>query len=72
MVDSRIELFSDTTWRDYDLVIEARSGWDGVLSSYGIRGVVLPPGAELARELSRTAGWRLIADGPAGSVFVRY
>lgn len=71
MVDSRIELFPATVWRDYDLVIGARDGWDRVLDRYGIRGVVLPPGAVLTPELSRADGWRAIADGPAGSVFVR-
>jgi hypothetical protein len=71
MVDSRIELFPASVWRDYDLVVGARDGWDRVLDRYGIRAVVLPPGAVLVRELSRAWGWRSIANGPAGSVFVR-
>jgi hypothetical protein len=71
MVDSRIELFSSRVWRDYDVVIEAREGWERVLERYRIRGVVLPPRATLADEMSRADGWRRVADGPAGSVFVR-
>jgi hypothetical protein len=71
MVDSRIELFPEGVWSDYDVMIVARDGWDRVLDRYGIRGVVLPPVAVLARELSRADGWRLITEGPAGSVFIR-
>jgi hypothetical protein len=71
MVDSRIEVFSDATWRDYDVVIEAGEGWGRVLNRYDIQGVVLPQRAVLARELSRADAWRLVADVPAGSVFVR-
>jgi hypothetical protein len=71
MVDSRIELFPSRVWRDYDVVIEARDGWERILERYRIRAVVLPPGATLTGELSGADGWRRVADGPAGSVFVR-
>jgi hypothetical protein len=71
MVDSRIELFSDAQWHDYDRAITAADGWDLVLDRYGIDGVILPPDAVLRDELVRAPGWRLVVDGPAGSVFVR-
>jgi hypothetical protein len=71
MVDSRIELFSDAVWHDYDRAIAAAKGWDRILDRHRIEGVILPPRAVLKDELSKAAGWRRVMDGPAGSVFVR-
>jgi hypothetical protein len=71
MVDSRIELFPDTVWDDYDRVITAGDGWERILDDHRIAGVVLPPRAVLRGQLRGTHGWRQVVDGPAGSVFVR-
>lgn len=71
MVDSRIELFSEAVWHDYDRAITAAEGWDRILDRHRIEGVILPPRAALKDELSKAHGWRRVADGPAGSVFVR-
>ncbi|HUF59122.1 MAG TPA: hypothetical protein VMR89_06560 [Actinomycetota bacterium] len=71
MVDSRIELFPAEIWRDYDTAIVAGDGWQAILERYEISGVILPPGAVLARELREDPAWRLGTEGPAGSVFVR-
>ncbi len=71
MVDSRIELFSDGVWRDYDRAIAATDDWRQILDDHRIDGVVLPPEAVLRDELSDADGWRRVVDGPAGSVFVR-
>jgi hypothetical protein len=71
MVDSRIELYSDAVWHDYDRAIAAASGWDRILDRYRIDGVILPPRAVLKDDLSRADGWKRVVDGPAGSVFVR-
>ena len=37
MVDSRIELFPDTVWDDYDRVITAGDGWERILDDIGSR-----------------------------------
>jgi len=71
MVDSRIELFPDGVWRDYDRAIAAADGWERILNEHRIDGVILPPDAVLREELSEAHGWRRVVDGPAGSVFVR-
>lgn len=71
LVDSKVEFFPPAIWRAYTQVIDARDGWERVLDRYRIQGVILPPGSVLARELSLTDGWRRVARGPAGSVFVR-
>jgi hypothetical protein len=71
MVDSRIELFPGEVWQDYDTAIVAGEGWEAILDRNEIAGVILPPGAVLAREVRDDAAWTLEADGPAGSVFVR-
>jgi hypothetical protein len=71
MVDSRIELFPSTVWRDYSLATRADRGWERLLDRYGIRGVVLPPGEPLGVALAKTPGWTLGAQIPSGSIFVR-
>jgi len=71
MVDSRIELFPDALWRDYDRAITAADGWDQILDRHEIEGVILPPESVLTDELLRAEGWKRVVDGPAGSVFVR-
>jgi hypothetical protein len=71
MVDSRIELYPDAVWLDYDRAIAAADGWDRILDRYRIQAVVLPPDAVLRKELSGDHDWRRVVDGPAGSVFVR-
>jgi hypothetical protein len=71
MVDSRIELYSDAVWHDYDRAIAAADGWDQILDRNRIQGVILPPRAVLKDELLKAHDWRRVVDGPAGSVFVR-
>ena len=71
MVDSRIELFPSTVWRDYSLATRADRGWERLLDRYGIQGVVLPPGEPLGVALGETPGWTLGAQTPSGSIFVR-
>jgi hypothetical protein len=71
MVDSRIELYPERVWLDYDRAIGGVGDWEGILDRYGVAGVVLPPHATLKGPISRAAGWTEVVDGPAGSVFVR-
>jgi hypothetical protein len=71
MVDSRIELYPDRVWLDYDRAIAAADGWDRILDAYRIQAVVLPPDAVLRRPLARADGWTEVTTGPAGSVFAR-
>jgi hypothetical protein len=71
MVDSRIELYGDRVWRDYDRATGAQENWQEILDRYSIDGVVLPPDAVLKDDLAGSAGWTIVVDGPAGSVFVR-
>ena len=71
MVDSRIELFPSTVWRDYSLATRAARGWERILDRYEIRGVVLPPGEPLGVALERSPGWTLGARIRSGSIFVR-
>ena len=42
-----------------------------ILDRHEIAGVILPPGAVLARELREDPAWSLETDDPAGSVYVR-
>jgi hypothetical protein len=71
MVDSRIELYPDHVWLEYDRAIGGVGDWRGILDRYDVRGVVLPPDATLTKDISRAPGWALVVDGPAGSVYAR-
>ena len=71
MVDSRIELYPEHVWLDYDRAIGGVGDWSGILDRYDVRGVVLPPDATLTEDISQAPGWTLVVDGPAGSVYVR-
>jgi hypothetical protein len=71
MVDSRIELFPSTVWRDYSRAIRAEGGWERILDRYEIQGVVLPPGEPLGVALAQAPEWTLGAQIPSGSIFVR-
>ncbi|HEY2887476.1 MAG TPA: hypothetical protein VGJ17_02590, partial [Candidatus Limnocylindrales bacterium] len=53
--DSRIELFSAATWRDVDTVQNAASGWQQVLSRYGVRLVVTDHATDAALEAALAA-----------------
>jgi len=71
-VDSRIELFPDGIWADYDAVMAGREGWQGILDRWRVDAVVLMPGdTALASALSRDPGWRLAYRDGEGSVYVR-
>ena len=71
MVDSRIELYPDRVWVDYDRAVGAEDDWEEILDRYAVDGVVLPPDAVLKDDLAGAGGWTLVVDGAAGSVFVR-
>jgi hypothetical protein len=71
MVDSRIELYGDRVWRDYDRATGAEEDWEEILDRYAVDAVVLPPDAVLKDDLAESGRWTELIDGPAGSVFVR-
>ena len=71
MVDSRIELFPDEVWRDYDTAIVADDRWRDVVEGWRVGAIVLPPGAVLADELHGDPDWRALVETDAGSVFAR-
>jgi hypothetical protein len=71
MVDSRIELYPDRVWSDYDHAIAATDRWEEIVEAYGVAAVILPPDAVLRGPLTRAPEWTMASDGPAGSVFVR-
>jgi hypothetical protein len=71
MVDSRIELYGDRVWRDYDRATGAEEDWEEILDRYAVEGVVLPPEAVLKDDMAESGRWTELIVGPAGSVFIR-
>jgi hypothetical protein len=72
-VDSRIEVFPDRVWEDYDAVSAGREGWQGVLDRWGIDVVVAErrQQAALIPFILQDPGWRLVHRDADGMIFVR-
>lgn len=70
-VDSRIELFPDDVWADYDAVMAGADGWEAVLERRGIDLVLLGPGDDARAARLARAGWAERYAGADGRVFGR-
>jgi len=72
-VDSRIELFPSSVWRDYFAVSGGREGWQAILERWDVDVVVAAADQqeELIPRIRSTAGWRVLYEDSLGAVFVR-
>ena len=72
-VDSRIEVFSDAVWRDYEAVSSARDGWQEILDGWNIAVVVADRRQQTALipAISKEPGWVLVHRDGHGAVFTR-
>ena len=72
-VDSRIELFPDSVWRQYQSVSAGRQGWQSVLDQWKVRVVVISPGQQqfLIPLIRRDPGWHLVYEDEDGLIFLR-
>jgi len=72
-VDSRIEIFPDSVWRDYNNVSAGKQGWQAILNRWNVGAVVLSRTQQpsLIPFISRDPGWRLQYRNSDGLVFVR-
>jgi hypothetical protein len=72
-VDSRIEVFPVSVWRDYQDVSLGREGWQGVLDRWQVDVVVAnrKQQADLIPLIRRDPEWRLVHSDREGFVFVR-
>ncbi len=71
-VDSRIELFPSSVWKDYVAVRSGRTGWQDTLDRYEVEAVVFDPHDwPLADAIARDAGWQEAYRGVDGVVYVR-
>jgi len=72
LVDSRIELFSQDVWDEYNDVRLARGAWGSILGRYDIGAIVLNVDDDVLRSrLEGQPGWTLVRDDEDGAVFVR-
>jgi hypothetical protein len=70
-VDSRLELFPESAWLEYDAVLAGYGGWQQVLDTYGVRFVVVPINRPDLRDRLTASGWNQSVDTADGWVFVR-
>jgi hypothetical protein len=67
-VDSRIELFDPTAWRDYETIVEGRPGWEDVLAGVDVV-VTNDRTGDLADRLAADPEWALVYEDDDGRVF---
>jgi hypothetical protein len=72
-VDSRIEVFPGSVWREYDLVSGGVQGWQAVLDRWHISVVVAnrKQQSELIPRMRQAPRWRLVYEDRDGLVFIR-
>jgi hypothetical protein len=72
-IDSRIEVFPDSVWRDHASVSIGRQGWQGVLDRWEVQVVVAErrEQALLIPLIRHDPGWRLVYEDDDGLVFAR-
>jgi len=72
-IDSRIELFPERTWDDYETVTTAGAGWLSIVDHWAVTIIATArdgdPGLDAA--LSANPGWRQIYADADGRLFVR-
>jgi hypothetical protein len=70
-VDSRIEIFPQATWLQYDAVASGRADWGSILDRWQVEAVVTQEDTLLVRFLRAAEGWRMVDQDEDGFVFVR-
>ncbi len=70
-IDGRIDLYGFAVGRLYDTVINARPGWQDILSRYDVRTVLVDPTSPLVSALSRDARWQVVQTDETATLFVR-
>ncbi len=58
-VDGRADLYGDDLLRQFQQAAQVRSGWQHVLDSAGVQGILIPPTIALNQALALDPGWRL-------------
>ena len=71
-VDSRIEVFDETTWDDYHTVADGGDGWEAVLDRYEVDAVMVSAEQTAVIDgLSEALGWKTVSIDDTGAMFVR-
>jgi hypothetical protein len=72
-VDSRVELFPVAVWADEAAISAGLEGWQTALDRWAIDAVVTDArdGPDLATRMAAQPGWREVASGADGRLFVR-
>ena len=68
-VDGRTDLFDDVILEEYLNVWRGNNGWQGILSKWGIRTILIETDSPLARELLRE-GWTAVHEDHQATVFI--
>lgn len=70
-IDSRIEMFSEQVWDDYDRVKAGVGGWQDLVVNWGVTVVVLEVAETDVRDRFLAVGWRQIYEDRDGVILVR-
>jgi hypothetical protein len=70
-VDSRIELFAESVWADYDALASGRADWAEVADRWEADAIVAESSWPVVPFIRQHEGWRLVFEDADGLVFVR-
>ncbi len=72
-VDSRIELFPITVWRDYLTIVNAQPGWEDKLSAYQVNTLMLSPtqDSNLLQAASALPNWQKVYQDDVAVILIR-
>ncbi|MBI2710023.1 MAG: hypothetical protein HYX34_10055 [Actinobacteria bacterium] len=59
-IDDRVDMYPSSVIADYELLLKARAGWDGVLRRWRADGVLWSRNQPLAQVLAESGRWRLV------------
>jgi hypothetical protein len=69
-IDGQTDFYGESLTRQYETVLTQSEGWRQVLADYGVRWVLMPVNAGLARALESEEGWRIRYQDPTAVVLV--
>jgi len=69
-IDGQTDFYGESLTRQYETVLTQSEGWRQVLAEYGVRWVLMPVNAGLARALESEEGWRIRYQDPTAVVLV--
>ncbi|MGR3309906.1 MAG: hypothetical protein ACUZ77_03945 [Candidatus Brocadiales bacterium] len=70
-IDGRVDMYGEPFVKDYFNVIQAETGWSGVLEKNDVNWAIIPTSSPIATVLCADDGWRDIYRDNVATIFIR-